>query len=563
MTPSEPVRWSTFAPRYEALAAETPTAADVAAWLERWSDLIKDVGEARAALMRAKDADPTDEAAEAAYVAFVRDVQPEVTRAEQVLNERLLAVRDWTPEPRHEQMLRGVRTEAELYREENLPLETEIATLSNDFNKITGALRARVGGEELSIPQAQRRLLDPDRAVREAAWRAIQAANREAAPALDDLFLRLLALRRRVARNAGFDTYRDYAWRAMNRFDYTPEDTRELHHAVETHVTPLLRRVNEDRARGLGLPALRPWDTQADPSGLPALAPFTSTEEYVETARRIFDTLDPTLGAQFGAMADGGYLDLAPRPGKVPGYGYCNYLPRTGSPYIYWSAVGTDGDVRVLMHEAGHAFHFLASGRPDDLAWNLLSPIEFAEVGSQAMELLTLPLLEKPVGYYDAADAARARRDKAETVLRQFTGQATGDAFQQWLYADAPEDVTIDMIDAKWLECHARFNEGVDWSGFEDARAKGWQFVHVFAYPLYLIEYSLAWMGALQVWQGARRDPAAALERYRAALSLGGTRPLRELFETAGARFAFDEGTMRGLVDLLAGELDAARATGD
>lgn len=554
MTTSNPT-WQDFAPRFDALSAQDLSPGNVHAWIARWSDLQKDVEEAQQRLMLAKDANPADKEAEAAYLAFVQSVRPDVSRADQALKEKLLALQNWAPLPEQEQMLRRMRQEAALYREENVPLETEIETLANEFNKITGALRARVRGEELPLPQAEKLLLERDRAVREEAWRAIQAAKLKAAPALDELFLKLLKLRRKVARNAGFENFRDFAWRAMHRFDYTPENTRELHRATEAFVTPLQTKMHAARRAALNVDTLRPWDTAADPRGRAPLKPFDTTKEYEDAAQRIFDTLDPELGAQFRAMREGGFLDLDPRPEKVPGYGYCTYLPVTASPAIYWSAVGTDIDVRVLMHEAGHAFHFVASGRPQDLVWNLMSPIEFAEVGSQAMELLTLPLLERPVGYYDAQDAERARRDKLEVVLRQFIGEATGDAFQQWLYAEAPEDVTIQEIDAKWQECSARFSAGVDWSGLEDVRAKGWQFVHIFAIPLYLIEYSLAWMGALQIWRGALEDPQTALARYKTALALGNTRPLPELFEAAGARFAFDADTMQGLMDFLEGQL--------
>lgn len=549
--------WADFAPRYASLAAQNLTPENAAGWIENWSDLNKDVQQAYTVLMRAKDADPSDKGAEKAYLTFLQEVIPESERADQPLKEKLLALEGWTPEPQHVQMLRRLKSEAALFREENVPLETEMHTLANEFNKITGALRATVRGEELPIPQAQKLLLDPSRELREDAWRAIQAANLSAAPQLDDLFLKLLKLRRQIAKNAGFDNFRDFMWQAMNRFDYTPENTQELHRGVEKSVTPLLRKGNERRREQLGLDRLRPWDTMADPSGREALKPFESTGELEDVSQRIFTALDPELGAQFGAMRAGGYLDLDPRPEKVPGYGYCTYLPVTGTPAIYWSAVGTDMDVRVVMHESGHAFHFLASGKPGDLLWNEFAPLEFGEVGSQAMELLTLPLLEKPVGFYDAEDAARARRDKLETVLRQFTSQATGDAFQQWLYAEAPQDVTIQQIDAKWIECSERFGAGVDWSGLTRERAKGWQFVHIFTLPLYLIEYSLAWMGALQVWRGALDNPELALGRYKVALALGNTKPLPELFETAGARFAFDEATVAELMEFLWGQLEA------
>ncbi|SMB97120.1 M3 family oligoendopeptidase [Deinococcus hopiensis] len=550
--------WMSFAPRYDALATEPLEEQDIPAWLQRWSDLEKDVMEVQAQLTWAKDANPSDTDAEHAFLRFIQEVQPESMRAEQRLRDRLLAFTHWQPTGPHVQMLRRLRCEAALFREENLPLINELTILANEFNKITGAQRATVNGEEMTLPEAQRLLLDPNRTVREAAWRGIATANLQAAPQLDALFLKLLHLRRKVAHNAGLENYRDFTWQAMNRFDYTPQGIQELHQAVEAHVVPLQLQLHDERRRNLGVDVLRPWDTAVDPQGRPPLRPFQSTDEYITGAERIFHALDPELGAQFSAMREGGFLDLEPRSGKVPGYGYCNYLPRTGSPYIYWSAVGTDGDVRVLMHEAGHAFHFLASGTPDDLVWNQLASMEFAEVGSQAMELLTLPLLERPTGYYDAEDAARAKKGKIETVLRQFTGQALGDAFQQWLYADAPENVTTAEIDAKWLECSERFSPGVNWEGLEDVRAKGWQFVHIFAYPLYLIEYSLAWIGALQIWQNARQDPGLALKQYKQALSLGNTRPLPELFETAGARFALDAPTVGQLMTFLQEQLTAS-----
>ncbi len=550
--------WHDLAPRYETLSNEALTPENVADWLVRWSNLQRDVQEADAVLQRAKDADPSDKEAETAYLTFLQEVLPEISRADQKLTEKLLALGGWTPEPQHVQMLRRLKGEAALFREENVPLETEIHTLSNEFNKITGALRATVRGEELPIPQAEKLLLGPDRGLREDAWRAIKAAELSAAPQLDELFLKLLELRRQLAKNAGFDNFRDMIWQGMNRFDYTPEDTQQLHRGVEQFVKPLLEKVYRERREQLGLDRLRPWDTAADPAGREALKPFESTQELEDVSQRIFTALDPELGAQFGAMRAGGYLDLDPRPEKVPGYGYCTYLPVTGTPAIYWSAVGTDMDVRVVMHEGGHAFHFLASGGPQDLIWNQLAPMEFAEVGSQAMELLTLPLLEKPIGFYSPEDAARARRNKLETVLRQFISQATGDAFQQWLYAEAPQDVTIADIDAKWLECSARFEAGVDWSGLTREHAKGWQFVHVFAIPLYLIEYSLAWMGALQVWRGALDNPQLALTRYKAALALGNTRPMPELFGAAGARFAFDEGTVGELMGFVEERLNGS-----
>jgi len=270
--------------------------------------------------------------------------------------------------------------------------------------------------------------------------------------------------------------------------------------------------------------------------------------ELEEGLVRIFSRLDPELAEQFAAMCDG-WLDLESRKGKVPGLGYQSFFPKQKMPYIYHSVNGTHTDVWVMAHEAGHAFHSLSASAHHDLVWNLDAGMEFAEVASQAMELLVLPhLTEDEGGFYDPGDASMARREGLERVLNSLPNLAYADAFQHWLYAEAPEDVSVAEIDAKWSELEERFSPGVNWSGLEHMRAKGWQFVHIFAVPFYMLEYAYAWLGAIQIWQNALSDPQAALKKYREALALGGTRPLPELFETAGARFAFDRETVGELM---------------
>jgi oligoendopeptidase F len=551
-------RWSDYEPRYRNLIAAPLNPDNAAAWLNEWSELAKDVGEAAARVQRAKDANTLDQDAEAAFTAYLRDLEPQWREASQALTERLLALDGWEPDESLAVMVRDLRNDADLYREANVPLLSEHTALGGEFDKTTGALTVRLDGEEVTVPQAQRLTLEPDRETRERAWRAIQESRLSVAGQLDELFLRMLRLRCQLAENAGLSDYRSFRWRELGRFDYTPEDCLRLHAAIEEHVVPLLARVREARQASLGVDTLRPWDLTVDPSGLPPLRPFETAEELAEISGRIFQQLDPELGRQFQEMRDGGYLDLEARRGKVPGLGYCGALPRTAMPFIYWSAVGTDGDVRVLVHEAGHAFHAIATMRAQDLIFNQRVPAEFAEVASQGMELLTLPYLDQAHGgFYTPEDAERARLAKLEVVLNQFTGQARSDAFQQWLYSEAPADVTIEQIDARWVEETKRFDPVTDWSGLVTDRAKAWQFVHIFSYPLYMLEYSLAWLGALQLYRASLEDRAGTLERYRRALALGSTRPLTQLYEAAGCRLAFDSGTVGELMRFLEGQLEA------
>jgi oligoendopeptidase F len=542
------VTWAQLGPRYEALAEQDLTTENVGEWLSEWSELEKEVRETYAAVFRAKNENTADKAAEGAFLRFVQEMMPRVQVANQELKTKLLRLDGFTPKPDQTEFVKRFRNKTDIFRAANVPLLAEEQTLSNEFNKLMGALTPELDGETLTIPQAERKLLDPDRGVRERAFRAISEAKLSVSGELGVLFLKLLKLRRQLAKNAGFESYRDFRWRDLNRFDYTPEDSRTFHDAILAEAVPLLAELREERRQEMSFPALRPWDLQVDPQARPALEPFETTQELEEGLVRIFSRLDPELAEQFASLRDG-WLELESRKGKVPGLGYQDFFPKSKKPYIYWSTNGTHRDVWVLVHEAGHAFHSLASVAHNDLVWDFYPGMEFAEVASQTMELLTLPYLTKSEGgFYSKEDALRARYEGLERVLSLMPRLALGDAFQHWLYADAPEDVGIAAIDAKWQELSGRFDPGVDWTGLEDERAKGWQGGHIFEVPFYMLEYAYAWLGAIRIWQNALRDPQTALANYRAALALGGTRPLPELFETAGAHFAFDRETVGELM---------------
>ncbi len=539
--------WSQFGTAYGDLEARTLTLDNVDTWLHDWSELEKELEERFATLQRAKDEDTRDEAAEEAYLAFLHEVLPASETASQQLKVKLLGLEGYTPDPEHEELIKRFRNEVELFREENAALLAQEAALSSEYNKLMGGLTVHLDGETLTIPKAQKKLLEPDRALRERAWQAVNEAKLSVSSELDELFLKLLELRRQIAENAELD-YRGFSWRRWNRFDYTPEESLALHRSIAGEVVPLAAKLCEERQREMSLPALRPWDRGVDPQARAPLEPFETVAELEEGLVRIFRRLDPELAAQFSSLRDG-WLDLESREGKVPGLGYQNFFPKQKKPYIYHSVNQTHGDVTVLVHEAGHAFHSLASVARNDLVWNFYPGMEFAEVASQTMELLMLPYLERSEGgFYSEEDAARAKREGLERVILLLPYLAKSDAFQHWLYAEAPEDVSVADMDAKWLELEERFDPGVDWSGLERERAKGWHDFHIFAVPFYMLEYAYAWLGAIQIWQNALADPQGALQKYRAALALGGTRPLPELFETAGARFAFDRETVGELM---------------
>ncbi len=550
-----PHDWNTVAPHFEALNAEELAAENVSDWLLHWSDLEKILGEAGATAGRAKSEDTTDAAAEASYLNFVQKIVPEWTVAAQQLKTKLLEMPGYTPPPDQTQFLRRLRNDADLFQAENVPIQAQLQTLANDYDKLTGPMTVTLHGEELTLPQAEQLGLATDRAVREEAWRAVQGRWMQSRADLDALYLQMLPLRRQLAQNAGLSDYRAFIWRALRRFDYTPEDSLAFGAAIEAEVVPLSQKILEQRRQDLGVETLRPWDLNVDPEGRTPLRPFADVAELEAGTAQIFAQVDPELGADFERLRSG-FLDLDSRKGKAPG-GYCSFFPKTGLPYIFMNAVGTESDIRTLLHEGGHAFHGLASSAAQPLLWNRGAPMEFNEVASMAMELLALPYLEKDRGgFYSPEEADRARREQLEKIVLFLPYMAVVDGFQHWVYADAPEDVTAADMDAQWDKLWTRFMGGVDWSGLDAERVSGWhRKLHIFTVPFYYVEYGLAQLGALQVWRNALADQSNAVKQYRSALALGNTRPLPDLYAAAGARLAFDRATVGELTRLVASHL--------
>jgi oligoendopeptidase F len=212
--------------------------------------------------------------------------------------------------------------------------------------------------------------------------------------------------------------------------------------------------------------------------------------------------------------------------------------------------VGLQRDVETMLHEAGHAFHTLAT-RSEELFAYRSAPIEFCEVASMSMELLGNEFIES---FYAPAEASRARRDHLEGIIEFFPWMATVDAFQHWIYTHPGHNRAERK--AAWLDLAQRFGGEVSWKGYETAQENLWhRQLHIFLHPFYYVEYGIAQLGALQVWANSKADRSGALRQYKRGLALGGSRPLPELFAAAGCRFDFSSGTIGPLMELVRGEL--------
>jgi oligoendopeptidase F len=442
--------------------------------------------------------------------------------------------------------IRELRTDVEIFRAANLPRMAALEDMEASYDKISGGLTVDWNGEKKTVPELQPFMLERDRSTREKAFRLGANAYLEKKDEISSLFHEMVKIRHALAREAGFDNYRDYAFAAKYRFDYTPRDCARFHASVEQAVLPAIRRLRSARRAELGVETLRPWDLQVHPTRSSRLIPFSTTEEFLAGTQRIFERVDAELAGFFRRMVDHSLLDLESRQGKAPG-GYCTRLPQRGEPFIFMNAVGVHDDVNTLTHESGHAFHAFLTQHIKYM-WCRPTGHEAAELASMSMELLAAPHLAAPTGFYSPADAADAQIEHLEDILVGLPHIACVDAFQHWVYTDGI-DASPDDRDEKWLELRARYEPEVDYSGLEPERLTRWyRQSHIHTAPFYYIEYGLAQLAALQVWRRSRRNTSEALAGYKAALSLGGTHTLPDIFARAGASLVFDAGTMAELV---------------
>jgi len=541
--------WQEIEPHFNDLAARTLDAQNVNDWLADWSALDERISEMYARLSLAKTQDTADQNAEQAFNAFLDHIFPQAEAARQKLREKLLAS---GLEPRgFELPLKKMRASAALFRQENLPLLTQEQKLGSRYEKIIGAQTIEWDGKEVTIAQLRPVYQNPDRATRARAWRAALARQLADRQALNDLWREFLTLRRTIAANADQPDYRAYKWHQLHRFDYTPDDCRTFHRAIEEAVVPVARRIYERRQKRLGIETLRPWDLDVDPLGRAPLQPFRTGAELKTIAASIFNRVDATLGEYFATMVRENLLDVENRKNKAPG-AYCTNFPMSQRPFIFENAVGLHNDLQTILHESGHAFHnFERYALP--YAPQRQVGMEFAEVASMAMELLASPYLPQARGgVYSDADAARARIEHLESEILFWPYMAVVDAFQHWVYENPDAAMDASNCDAEWARQWNRFMIGVDWRGLEQEMMTGWhRKLHIFAVPFYYVEYGLAQLGAVQVWGNALRDQARAVADYRRALALGGTVSLPQLYATAGAKFAFDAATLRDAVSLM------------
>lgn len=488
------------------------------------------------------------------YQDFVENIQPQIAPVADKLNKKAAAsefLNELSSLEGYDLMIRSLKKDIEIFRDENVPLFTQLSTEAQKYAQISGAMTVEVDGKELTLQQASVFLMSTDRRLREEIYHKVSRRRLKDKETLDQLFSKLIELRHQVAINAGFKNFRDYMFKSLGRFDYTPQDCFNFHEAIQHEVVPILNKFSKERKDELKVDQLRPWDKAVDPEGREALKPFTSGNELTEKTIEVFRRLDPFLGQCLTIMKEMGHLDLESRKGKAPG-GYNYPLSEIGVPFIFMNATSTLRDMVTIMHEGGHAIHnFLTR----DLELNDFksTPSEVAELASMSMELISMDHWN--VFFTDEAELKRAKREHLEDIIETLPWVATIDRYQHWLYENPTH--SLEQRKENWNKIFDQFADTVtDWSGLQEAKDYLWQKqLHLFEVPFYYIEYGMAQLGAVAVWRNFRQNPAMGLQGYQNALKLGYLKSIPEIYKAANIKFDFSRTYIKELMNFVRDEL--------
>lgn len=530
--------WDTLKPYYDDLAQrEVTSVTELEQWIYDRSHLEAVVSEAFGWRYINITRDSADEQATALYQQAVQELSPQIYSFENLLNQKLVNSPFFQQLDKNKFYVycRNVKNAVELFNEKNIPISTEVQLRSKEHGKIFSEMTIGVHGVQMTLQKAGSLLEETDRVYREKIYHKINQRILQDTEPLEDLFDDLLIKRHKMAKNAGFENFRDYKFAALGRFDYTVEDCLNFHDAIQFEILPLLDALNRYRKEKLGLEVLRPWDIHVDTNAKQPLRPFETVDELLDKTIVCLNKLHPSFGKSISKMRDMKHLDLASRKGKRPG-GYNMPLHLTGVPFIFMNATNTLNDLRTLLHESGHAIHAFQTA---DLELNAAKrvPSEVAELAAMTMELLTMDHWD--VFFDNEDDLKRAKINQLETVLKVLPWVATIDKFQHWLYAN-PTHNRQERKEAWMNTMNAFSSKEINQTDLEHYSEYIWhKQLHIFEVPFYYIEYGMAQLGAIAIWKNYRENPEKTIQDYLNALQLGYTKPIGDIYETAGINFNF------------------------
>ena len=416
--------------------------------------------------------------------------------------------------------------------------------LSSEYSKTAASCSVEFMGEKCNFYGLLKHMQSTDREERKAAFEAWAKLYEEASPKLDEIFGKLIRVRRKIAKKLGFKSYIDYAYLTRQRYDYGPDEVARFREAVRTTVTPVCDRLYREQAERLGVDKLRFYDENlVFPDG--NAVPQGTPEELTEKARLMYEALSPETGEFFNFMTEYGLYDLVTRENKHLG-GYCTELPEFKAPFIFSNFNGTSADIDVLTHEAGHAFEAYYSSRRLPHTDLTFSTSEINEIHSMTMELFAYPYMESFFG----ENADRYRFAHLCEALEVIPYLVSVDEFQHRVYEN-PDSTPSDWRKF-WRDIEKKYMPWRDYDGNRFLEGGGFwmQKQHIFLYPFYYVDYAMAQMGAFSLYRKAT-EGGDAWGDYLKLCSMGGMYGYFETLERAGIPNPLTPGTVEAAAEFV------------
>ncbi len=436
------------------------------------------------------------------------------------------------------QLFRKIDAQLLTSDERIIPETIRDGELRQAYQKETALAETEFRGERCNFYGLLKHMQSTDRAERKEAFEAWAALYERISGNLDAQYGEMVRLRDGMARKMGFPTYTEMAYKTRNRFDYTQEDAARFREQVRTVITPAVAEIREAQRKRLGVEHLRYYDENLlFPDG--NAEPIGTAEELVEKARRMYREMSPETGEFFDFMTEYQLFDLKTKPGKRMG-GYMTRFPAYRAPFIFSNFNGTEADVDVLTHEAGHAFQGYLAMRsiPVDSLWGSTSEIN--EVHSMSMEHFAYPWM----AYFFGEKTEKYLTSHLVGALCTIPYLVSVDEFQHEVYAKP--DMTPLEWRAAWRAIERKYMPWRDYDGNAFLEGGGFwmQKQHIFLYPFYYIEYALAQICAFQYYGRMKENRKEAWEDYLRLCRAGGTKGYFELLETGRLLNPFREGTV-------------------
>lgn len=416
--------------------------------------------------------------------------------------------------------------------------------LVSEYVKIKAAARINFRGKEYTLPALVPLKTGSDRETRKAAQEAHYAFFEKHKEAIGNIYDKLVKVRHKIATTLGYDNFVSLAYDRLSRSDYNAAQVANFRKQIKEYIVPIVNQLVDRQRKRLGIEDLKYYDLGFKfKSGNPT--PKGSPEWIVEQAEQMYSELSKETDQFFSFMQDNGLMDLINRDGKATG-GYCTYIPDHKAPYIFSNFNGTDGDINVLTHEAGHAFQVYSS-RDVPLLEYTWPTYEACEIHSMSMEFFTWPWMK----LFFKEDNDKFLFMHMSGALSFLPYGVAVDEFQHYAYAH-PEASPEERNQA-WLKIEKKYLPHRDYNdnSFLKEGCFWYQQSHIFSVPFYYIDYCLAQICAFQFWKKDRKNHETAWNDYVALCKRGGSDSFLNLVKSAGLISPFED----GCVESVSGEI--------